>query len=735
MISHSVVKNGKTKKAGDVAEYLLTDIETGNTTADINTYYNENSKAKLFEYASDGITQMIKQNNLQTTADKIAFFSSRQRVGYDFTLSFAKDISLLAEFDDSINNILKDVVKHTVRLMSDDVYTREQTRKENIYKKKFVKADALFQVFHHHTSRELDPQTHYHIFISNQVLYQGKLLSLSAERLVENKFYYDILAQYQLAERLQSKGYNAYLDGKAQLRTSFDNNLIKMFSKRKHQIEEKAKELYGISDITKLSREQLKAIVLSTRKEKEKDIDIDTLQAMWLDDLSKLGYDNIDDFFNTLKRKYDNELSEQDLETAYNEALKENEEKRGLFRYEDITKDYLVNLSRISQEQNKKLPRLDIVMDYLDRKIKTLYKIDTISNTNMKQTLYTTKKYFHIEKEAFNTLLELSEIPHQLADIKTIQTVISIYEIRNGFNLTDEQKNAIYNVLHGASLSVINGHAGAGKTTSAEIISDVAKRKNLNIIALAPTGKASDELGKALKTDKAKTIDSFLLQDEYKEIDSNTIIFVDEAGMVDIYNMSELIKIAKQTGAKLVLQGDWKQLKPVDAGDLYTDIYNKLKKDNSLALTELRTIRRQKIEEYRDIATHLSEKEFQQAFDMMLKHRRKYFSIYDNNNIIQEFMQDPKDTLIVASTNDIKDELNTLIRKELMKESESEKEIEVRQIINDINSLDDLEIGYECEINKKRYTIKAINMYNNHIVLAPIETPDRDKRGRKKQEI
>ncbi|MEM3415656.1 MAG: AAA family ATPase, partial [Thermoproteota archaeon] len=451
--------------------------------------------------------------------------------------------------------------------------------------------------------------------------------------------------------------------------------------------------------------------------------------------LSKLGYDNIDDFFNTLKRKYDNELSEQDLETAYNDALKENEEKRGLFRYEDITKDYLVNLSRISQEQNKKLPRLDIVMNYLDRKMKTLYKIDTISNTNMKQTLYTTKKYFHIEKEAFNTLLELAEIPHQLADIKSIENAISRYEIRNGFTLTDEQKNAIYNVLHGASLSVINGHAGAGKTTSAEIISDVAKKQNLKIIALAPTGKASDELGKALKTDKAKTIDSFLLQDEYKEIDSNTIIFVDEAGMVDIYNLSELIKIAKQTGAKLVLQGDWKQLKPVDAGDLYTDIYNKLKKDNSLALTELRTIRRQKTEEYRDIATHLSEKKFQQAFNILFKNKGKYFSKYDNANIIQEFMQDPKDTLIVASTNDIKDELNTLIRKELMKESESEKEIEVRQVINDINSLDDLEIGYECEINKKRYTIKAINMYNNHIVLAPIETPNRDKRGRKKQEI
>ncbi|MEM0061458.1 MAG: ATP-binding domain-containing protein, partial [Fervidicoccaceae archaeon] len=177
-----------------------------------------------------------------------------------------------------------------------------------------------------------------------------------------------------------------------------------------------------------------------------------------------------------------------------------------------------------------------------------------------------------------------------------------------------------------------------------------------------------------------------------------------------------------------------KQLKPVDAGDLYTDIYNKLKKDNSLALTELRTIRRQKIEEYRDIATHLSEKEFTQCFDVMLKNKDKYFSKYDNTNIVKEFIQEPEDTLIVASTNDIKDELNTLIRKELVKEDESE--IEVRQIINEIKSLDDIDVGDEVKIGKNIYIITSKNNQNNSVILTPTpSSTNESNKGRKKQEL
>lgn len=711
MISHQVIKKTAKTTAGHVANYLNSEIE--NTSTSIARYYEGDRSCKIYEYAGEGIKRLIEEKNLTTDTDKIAYFSSRTRMGYDFTFSLAQDISLLASFDNRIRQDIQETVKKTlIPFMSVDIRTREHINGQ----KHYLKAQALIQVYEHHTSRELDPQLHYHMFISNEVLSEkGKFSSLSAELLVENKFFYNVLASYQITQKLQERGYNAYLDGHGNVKTSIDERIIESLSKRRQAMKEKAKELYGTDDLSQLTREQVRAIFFATRKEKEYK-DLNELKDMWQEELKELGYTR-ESFEKSLRRDYQGELTRQDMEKAYEIAIKELEEKRGLFKKESLIQEYLIALSSIAQEKNARLPELKKALTYLRDRSMELQRIESRNRAGIPIELYTTLDYMRKEQTAFRTAITLTERPKPFAQIEEIEKAIKTYEVRKGFELTEEQRQAVYNILYGTQLSLVNGHAGAGKTTAAEIVSDMAKAKGFKIVALAPTGKAVEELSKSLKSD-GYTIDSFLMRYEKGKIsiDRQTILFVDEAGMVDTENMYKLLRIAEQTGAKIVLQGDYKQLKPVSAGDLYSDIYHRLKQDKSQSLTELRTIRRQKVDEYREIAKAYSEKDFQRAFDILLPNKDKYFEDYDLQRIKQEFLKDPKETLIATTTNRERETLNQEIRQELFKNS-PQHEIRVRHEIRDIKELKDLAIGDTTKIGKKTYRITQIDPLRNRIVL------------------
>src|SRR5690606_9316713 len=54
------------------------------------------------------------------------------------------------------------------------------------------------------------------------------------------------------------------------------------------------------------------------------------------------------------------------------------------------------------------------------------------------------------------------------------------------------------------------------------------------------------------------------------KIDANTVIVVDEAGMMGIEDAHYILEAVKAVGGRLILQGDTKQLAPVAAGDPLT---------------------------------------------------------------------------------------------------------------------------------------------------------------------
>ena len=60
-------------------------------------------------------------------------------------------------------------------------------------------------------------------------------------------------------------------------------------------------------------------------------------------------------------------------------------------------------------------------------------------------------------------------------------------------------------------------------------------------------------------------------------LDAQTVVVVDEAGMVDSRKLAALIEATQTAGAKLVLVGDHRQLQPVEAGGLFRALAERLR--------------------------------------------------------------------------------------------------------------------------------------------------------------
>ncbi len=135
-------------------------------------------------------------------------------------------------------------------------------------------------------------------------------------------------------------------------------------------------------------------------------------------------------------------------------------------------------------------------------------------------------------------------------------------------HLSDEQRDAVRRAASPDGISVIEAGAGTGKTTAARAIADAARASGLKVVGLAPSWVAADELAKSVGID-AQAIAKWRSDDRRGRaaaLDTDTLLLVDEAGMVSMRDMAALAVAAREAGAKLVLLGDSRQLESVPGG-------------------------------------------------------------------------------------------------------------------------------------------------------------------------
>ena len=231
-------------------------------------------------------------------------------------------------------------------------------------------------------------------------------------------------------------------------------------------------------------------------------------------------------------------------------------------------------------------------------------------------------------------------------------------------HLRPEQKRAVEAVLDSRDLAInVRGAAGTGKTATLREIDRGLREAGHEVLAVAPTRSAVDELEKVGFRD-AMTVSRLLEAQEPQGALRGRVLIVDEAGMVSGRQMQSLLHLAEDQGARIVFSGDTRQIPSVEA----SDALRILERESGLKSVSLTEVQRQTNSVYREAVKtmrHSPEEGFAQLEKLGAI---REVSIFDRGQIVaelhREFRAEGRDTLVVAGTHAEISQLTDAIRQD-----------------------------------------------------------------------
>jgi ATP-dependent exoDNAse (exonuclease V) alpha subunit len=192
--------------------------------------------------------------------------------------------------------------------------------------------------------------------------------------------------------------------------------------------------------------------------------------------------------------------------------------------------------------------------------------------------------------------------------------------------LRPEQKKAVAFVLDSRDFAVnIRGAAGTGKTAALEELHRALKEAGREVVAIAPTMTAAEELEK-VGFRNAMTVERLLVDTQSQAGLRDKVLIVDEAGMISGRQMAEMLHMAEHHRARIVFSGDTQQIQSVEA----SDALRVLERESQLRSTSLTQVQRQTVREYRE------------AIEELRTNPDRGFSKLDDIGAVREVMQEDR---------------------------------------------------------------------------------------------
>src|SRR5437016_8673860 len=152
--------------------------------------------------------------------------------------------------------------------------------------------------------------------------------------------------------------------------------------------------------------------------------------------------------------------------------------------------------------------------------------------------------------------------------------------------LDDEQRKALEALLCSTNtVSLFRGGAGTGKSFVLRELVEQVQQAGRHVVVLAPQRQQVVTMEKA-GLPSPTTVASFLLKGELAE---RAVVVVDEAGQIGGRQMLDLMRLARERNARVILSGDTRQHGAVEASDALRAI----ERHSRVRPVELHTIRRQ----------------------------------------------------------------------------------------------------------------------------------------------
>jgi conjugative relaxase-like TrwC/TraI family protein len=424
-----------------------------------------------------------------------------------------------------------------------------------------VSGQGLLAVgFDHRTSREGDPLVHTHLVIANRVQGpDGRWTALDGRDLYRHRLAADAIyrATYQreLVRTLGVEWTAADTHGNRELQ-GMPEDLVRLFSKRTEQIDAELERL--AADGRERTPRLVKWTVQATRKPKGHEAP-DTLYDRWRAEAAERGHD-ADTLVRqvtarTVKRDQDRTASAAAVGWLFDRLAG----PEGLTEYASTftRPDVLVALGAGLAGAGRS--ELEALADrFLAERA-----VSVVADRVLEERRWSTPELLAIEQRLVTAAT--GRTSEQAA-------AVSHQAVRDGLTAHptagQDQQAMVRDLCQGGrGVAVVVGRAGTGKTFALGIARHAWQLDGYRLLAAAPTGIATLSLqGEGFE--EVATCDRLLadLDRGREQLDPQTVLMVDEAGMVGSRKLTRLLQHAERAQAKVVLVGDDRQLAAIDAG-------------------------------------------------------------------------------------------------------------------------------------------------------------------------
>ncbi len=545
-------------------------------------------KSDQFEAIRQGLDpqtgEFLRQRQ---SADRVAADGSTQSRGrnlYDFTISAPKSVSIMAELggDDRLKQAHQNAIGEALKEM--ESYSATRVRQDGANEDRTT-GNLVIAVYHHDTSRELDPLLHTHAVAGNMTYdgTEGRWKALQASDIYERRAYLTEVYRNALAREVRGLGYETEdrrdargQDAGFEIR-GVSAGLMGKYSQRSQQRDEAIEE-FTERNGRRPTDNEVAVLVRETRADKLTEISTEEVKRRQKARLSP-------EEAQTLTKLRENALEaakadSRGLESASPSLLYAQEhvfERVSVAReHELLTEALRHGRGRIALDETKGVLQLE----------------------------ESAGRVFHAGNE-IATKESLDRERHMVAAVNRgigrFEPLGEGNEFVASDRLRPEQKHAVEFVLASRDRAVnIRGAAGTGKTATLQELNRGLTETGREVLAVAPTMSAVEELQK-VGFSEATTMQRLLQDQRVQAGVRGKVLIVDEAGMVSSRQMAELIQLAERQSARIVFSGDTRQIQSVEAGDALRI----LEKESHLKSTSLTQVQRQTAHDYRDAIEEL----------------------------------------------------------------------------------------------------------------------------------
>ena len=523
----------------------------------------------------------------------------------------------------------------------------------------------LAAAFRHRTSRAGDPHLHTHVLVANFTRRpDGRWAALDGRQLFVHAktagYLYEAALRHELTARL-GLDWRPVRNGIAEL-AGMPEQLCSAFSKRRREIED---------ELARLSLSGARAAqtaTLKTRRPKDRSEDYSLLHSRWRAETRALGLDPdrlhrlLHSSNRTAQTRVQTEVqtSTELVGPAGLTAQRTSFDRRDVLQAWAARRPHGAPVAEIEQLANRTLTSGEVVP--LNAGITPMRGRGGRRFHTPTGTTYTTRELLALERRTVEHALGRSHEGCARVDPTIAMSVLHAQPV-----LADEQSDLVLDlVTSGRGVDVVIAPAGAGKTTTLGCAAEVWRAAGYQVIGAALAARAARELDEAAHIPSTTIARRLLaIENDRLRFGPDTILVVDEAGMVGTRTLSALLEHAERARAKVVLVGDPRQLPEIDAGGLLAGLAERL------PVLELKTNRRQREQWERDALHALRTGYTARALDAYTAHDALYVA-HDHQDAYGAIVEDWADAygsgervLMLATRRADVDRLNALARRHL----------------------------------------------------------------------